>query len=112
MRILFTNLIFLILLFTYSPDLSFSQPQQGFNLTGNQVRFAQSLPSTIPSIISASWANPFTLWVEADGVDRTKADEIALEVIFAAKTQIGQRSFCVHVHNGDYKQVAMKCWTP
>jgi hypothetical protein len=86
------------------------QPSEGFNVTDNQTDFARSLPSEIPGVISAKWQSQMDIWVEADHANDSRAKDIALDVILAGKT-ILDRSFCVHVHNGNWQQIFMTCWS-
>ena len=103
-------LIFILLTFFPFIELTHSQPSLGYNLSESQTQFAQNLNGSVPGVISASWQSPIDLWVEADEVDVARAKEIALDVIFEGRDILGQ-SFCVHVHNGDWKQIAMTCWS-
>ncbi|MFQ5786608.1 MAG: hypothetical protein ACE5H1_01370 [Thermodesulfobacteriota bacterium] len=110
MRFVFfkTNILFII--FIAFSRLSYGQPTGGYTLTENQIRFAQSLKSEVPGVIFAKWQSPLDIWVEAGGVNQAKAKEIALEVVLEGKNLLNQ-SFCVHVHNGDWKQISMSCWS-
>jgi len=107
--VLFKINIFFIIFIAFS-RLSYGQPGAGYTLTENQIRFAQSLKGEVPGVIFAKWQSPLNIWVEAGGVNQAKAKEIALEVILEGKNLLNQ-SFCVHVHNGDWKQIAMSCWS-
>lgn len=100
--------IFTIILVTALSQISFGQ--QGFDVSQAQYSFAIQIKNTIPGVIAAEWKSPFDLWVEADGVDQAAARNIALDVIFAGK-ELLQQSFCVHVHNGDFIQIASQCWS-
>jgi hypothetical protein len=98
-----------ILIFLYSQS-GYGQTLEGFTVTDNQITFAQSLPSEIPGVISAKWQSPIDIWVEADEANQSRAKDIALDVIFEGKNILDQ-SFCVHVHNGNWQQIAMTCWS-
>lgn len=100
--------VFPIILVTALSQVSFGQ--QGFDVSQAQYSFAIQIKNTIPGVIAAEWKSPFDLWVEADGVDQAAARNIALDVIFAGK-ELLQQSFCVHVHNGDFIQIASQCWS-
>jgi hypothetical protein len=99
-----STLIFLCSLSVYG------QPLEGFTVTDKQINFAQSLPSEIPGVVSAKWQSPMDIWVEADQASQSRAKDIALDVIFEGKNILDQ-SFCVHVHNGNWQQIAMICWS-
>lgn len=88
----------------------YGQPLEGFTVTENQIDFALSLPSKIPGVISAKWQSPMDIWVEANKADDSKAKDIALDVISEGK-HIVEKSFCVHVHNGNWQQIVMTCWS-
>ena len=100
--------VFPIILVSSLSQASFGQ--QGFEVSQAQYSFAIQIKSTVPGVIVAVWKSPFDLWVEADGVDQAAARNIALDVIFAGK-ELLQQSFCVHVHNGDFIQIAYQCWS-
>jgi len=100
--------VFPIILVTALSQVSFGQ--QGFDVSQAQYSFAIQIKNTIPGVIAAEWKSPFDLWVEAGGVDQAAARNIALDVIFAGK-ELLQQSFCVHVHNGDFIQIAFQCWS-
>lgn len=100
--------VFPIILVSALSQVSFGQ--QGFDVSQAQYSFAIQIKNTIPGVIDAEWKSPFDLWVEADGVDQAAARNIALDVIFAGK-ELLQQSFCVHVHNGDFIQIAYQCWS-
>ncbi|MBI4228289.1 MAG: hypothetical protein HY693_01070 [Deltaproteobacteria bacterium] len=110
MRFLLLSAIALSTFIYILSQLSYGQPLEGFTVTDNQISFAQSLPSQIPGVISAKWQSPMDIWVEADGADQSRAKDIALDVIFEGKNILNQ-SFCVHVHNGNWQQIAMTCWS-
>ena len=97
----------LIFLFAQS---GYGQSLEGFTVTDNQTEFAQSLPGEIPGIISAKWQSPMDLWVEAYRANDSRAKDIAVDVISEGKEMLGQ-SFCVHVHNGNWQQIVMTCWS-
>jgi hypothetical protein len=50
------------------------------------------------------------IWVEADQANNSRAKDIALDVIFEEKNILDQ-SFYVHVHNGNWQEIAMTCWS-
>jgi hypothetical protein len=110
MRLQFLGAIALsTLIFLYSQS-GYGQPLEGFTVTDNQINFAQSLPSEVPGVIFAKWQSPMDIWVEADEANQSRAKDIALDVIFEGKNILDQ-SFCVHVHNGNWQQIAMTCWS-
>ena len=82
----------------------------GYTISQLQVNFAQYVQGSIPGVIKAEWKSPVDLWVEAAGVNKDGAKDIALDVIYASKTQLGQ-SFCVHVHDGSYENLSLICWS-
>lgn len=102
------SLIFFLLIFSYS-ELSFGQ-EEGYTTSQLQANFAQYVQDSLPGVIKAEWKSPLDLWVMADGVNKDVAKNIALDVIYESKTQLGQ-SFCVHVHNGDYIDLSRICWS-
>ena len=83
--------------------------QQGFTTSELQERFSESVKS-LPDVIQATWQSPVDLWVYADGVDKSGADALAERITILAQTEFGQ-SFCVNVHNGNYKPLTTKCWS-
>ena len=83
--------------------------QQGFTTSELQERFSESVKS-LPNVIQATWQSPVDLWVYADGVDKSGAESIAEKITLLAQSEFGQ-SFCVHVHNGNFKPLATKCWS-
>jgi hypothetical protein len=97
------------LIFLYSQS-GYGQPSEGFTVTDKQTDFTRSLASEIPGVVSAKWQSPMDIWVEADHANDARAKDIALGVIFAGKTFLDQ-SFCVHVHNGNWQQIVMTCWS-
>ena len=87
-----------------------SQPPEGFTVKYSQIDFAQSDPIEIPRVISAKWQSPTDIWVEADRANDSRAKDIALDVIFEGKNILDQ-SLCVHVHIGNWQQIAMTRWS-
>lgn len=81
-----------------------------FAITDKQTEFAQSLPDRIPGVVSAEWQSPLDIWVEAASTGRESAKNAAIDVILDGKDTLDQ-SFCVHVHEGDFKQIAFTCWS-
>jgi hypothetical protein len=102
------SLIFFLLIFNYS-ELSLGQ-EEGYTISQLQANFAQYVQDSLSGIIKAEWKSPLDLWVMADGVDKNAAKNIALDVIYMSKTELGQ-SFCVHVHDGDYIDLSKICWS-
>lgn len=111
MRTIFAKvkiLILLILIFGLS-EIGFGQ-EGGYTISEQQTNFAQYVQDSISGVIKAEWLSLVDLWVEADGVDQNAAKNIALDVIYVSKIQLGQ-SFCVHVHDGDYIDLSKICWS-
>ena len=83
--------------------------QEGYRTTEAQQKFTESVKA-LPDVIQASWQSHLDFWVYADGVNEGNAEAVAEKVILLAQSELGQ-SLCVHVHNGDFKPLATKCWS-
>ncbi len=75
-----------------------------------QFSFAEYIKSIVPGIEDAKWKSHVDLWVQAPDADKNKANDIAADVIAQGKTDSGQ-DLCVHVHNGDWKELSKLCWS-
>lgn len=83
---------------------------EDFIPTKLQSQFAESLKSAVSGVEDAKWNSHIDLWVQAPGADKKKAEDIASDVIAKGKVNLGE-SFCVHVHNGNWKELSKLCWS-
>lgn len=108
MRSLSLKTVFLLIFLAAFSGISFSK--KGFNPSKMQFQFAQSVQTSVSGVQSAEWSTPVDLWVQAHNTNQEQATRIASDIIAKAKTDLGQ-SFCVHVHNGDWKPLSDMCWS-
>lgn len=100
-------LISLIFLAAFS-GISFSE--EGFKPSKIQSQFARSVETSISGVGSAEWSTPVDLWVQTHDANQEQARRIASDIMAKARTDLGQ-SFCIHVHNGDWRPLFDMCWT-
>lgn len=83
---------------------------EDFTPTKLQSRFAESLKGAVSGVEDAKWKSHIDLWVQTSSTDKKKAEDIASDVIAKGKVNLGE-SFCVHIHNGDWKELSKLCWS-
>ena len=76
-------------------------------VTMEQQRFADSVTRDNADVITSSWLSERDLWVESIKKDEESADKLAMDIV--KQGHYIQRSFCVIIHHGDYKELAKHC---
>ncbi|HEX3035586.1 MAG TPA: hypothetical protein VHT73_10725 [Thermodesulfobacteriota bacterium] len=108
MRSLSLRIVISLIFLTAFSGISFSK--EGFNPSEMQSQFALSVKTSFSGVQRAEWSTPVDLWVRAHNANQEQARRIASDIIAKAKKDLGQ-SFCVHVHNGDWKPLSDMCWS-